>query len=83
MSEEDINNLKEMLVDFNEYSTDYTKTRCKELEKTIENTLKEVERLNNNINKTIHRIQLIQMDGEVTIRDLTELVNILKGSDKE
>ena len=35
------------------------------------------------INKAIHRIQLIQMDGEVTIRDLTELVNILKGVDKE
>ena len=43
----------------------------------------ENERLNNNINKAIHRIQLIQMYGEVTIRDLTELVNILKGSDKE
>lgn len=47
MSEKDINNLKEMLVDFNEYSTDYTKTRCRELEETIENTLKEIERLNN------------------------------------
>ena len=35
------------------------------------------------VDKAIHRIQLIQMDGEVNIRDLTELVNILKGSDKE
>ena len=51
MSEKDINNLKEMLVDFNEYSTDYTKTRCRELEETIENTLKEIERLNNIINQ--------------------------------
>ena len=50
MSKEDINNLKEMLVDFNEYSTDYTKTRCKELEKTVENTLNEIDRLNNIIN---------------------------------
>lgn len=41
----DYANLKEMLIDFNEYSTDYTKTRCKELEETIENTLKEIERL--------------------------------------
>lgn len=46
MIEEDINNLKEMLVDFNEYSTDYTKTRCRELEETIKNTLEEIERLN-------------------------------------
>ena len=44
---------------------------------------KEIERLNNIITKALHRIQLIQMDGEVSIRDLTELVNILKGSDKE
>jgi len=44
---------------------------------------KEIERLNNNINKTIHRIQLIQMDGEVSIKDLTKLVNTLKGSDKD
>ena len=51
MSEKDINNLKEMLVDFNEYSTDYTKTRCRELEETIENTLKEIKRLNNIINE--------------------------------
>ena len=36
MIEEDINNLKEMLVDFNEYSTDYTKTRCRELEETMD-----------------------------------------------
>ncbi len=45
MRDKDINNLKEMLVDFNEYSTDYTKTRCRELEETIENTLKEIKRL--------------------------------------
>ena len=51
MNKEDINNLKEMLVDFNEYSTDYTKTRCKELEKTVENTLNEIDRLNNIINE--------------------------------
>ena len=51
MSKEDINNLKEMLVDFNEYSTDYTKTRCKELEKTVENTLNEIDRLNNIIDE--------------------------------
>ena len=55
MSEKDINNLKEMLVDFNEYSTDYTKTRCRELEETIENTLKEIERLNNIINELLKR----------------------------
>ena len=55
MSEKDINNLKEMLVDFNEYSTDYTKTRCRELEETIENTLKEIERLNNIINDLLKR----------------------------
>lgn len=41
------------------------------------------ERLNNIINKAIHRIQLLQMDGEVSIRDLTELASILIGSDKE
>lgn len=43
----------------------------------------EIDRLNNIKNKTIHKIQLLQMDGEVTIKDITELVNILKGEDKE
>ena len=56
MNDKDINNLKEMLVDFNEYSTDYTKTRCRELEETIENTLKEIERLNNIINEVANDI---------------------------
>ena len=31
------------------------------------------------INKAIHRIQLLQMDGEVTIRDLGLIVRDLKG----
>lgn len=44
---------------------------------------KEINRLNNIINKAIHRIQLLQMDGEVTIKDITELANILKGEDNE
>ena len=57
MSEKDINNLKEMLVDFNEYSTDYTKTACREYEETIENTLKEIERLNNIIKEVREYIE--------------------------
>lgn len=52
MNDKDINNLKEMLVDFNEYSTDYTKTRCRELEETTKNTLKVIERLNKELQDT-------------------------------
>ena len=80
MNDKDINNLKEMLVDFNEYSTDYTKTRCRELEETIENTLKEIERLNNIIEKLEQENAVLK----------TQVVNknkysygIRMGSDKE
>lgn len=57
------------------------KTENEQLKEWLIIANKENERLNNNINKTIHRIQLLQMDGKVTIRDLTELVNMLKGSE--
>ena len=43
---------------------------------------KEVKRQYKCINKAIHRIQLIQMDGEVSIKDLGKLANILMGVDK-
>lgn len=33
--------------------------------------------------KAVHRIQLLQMDGEVSIKDLTELARILIGGNKE
>ena len=73
MSKEDINNLKEMLVDFNEYSTDYTKTRCKELEKTVENTLNEIDRLNNIITELEEYIKpyLYMLNG-IQDRDIYE-----------
>ena len=32
-----------------------------------------------NVTKAIHYIQLLQMDGEVSMRDLGKIVNILKG----
>lgn len=86
MSEEDINNLKEMLVDFNEYSTDYTKTRCKELEKTVENTLNEINRLNNIIDELekwleertygmneIHTYKIGALEDEVILNKLKAL----------
>lgn len=39
--------------------------------------------LEERINKAIHRIQLLQMDGEVSVKDLTKLASILTGDDKE
>ena len=39
--------------------------------------------LTNRITKAIYRIQLLQMDGEVSIKDLGKIVKDLKGSDKE
>lgn len=39
--------------------------------------------LTNRINKALYRIQLLQMDGEVTIKDLGIIVNRLKGDDKD
>ena len=95
MSEEDINNLKEMLVDFNEYSTDYTKTRCRELEETIKNTLKEIERLNKTLEDIDTYIHLCKLEeiGEKTMLILNDILLIkngmsdevirLKGEDKE
>lgn len=71
MIEEDINNLKEMLVDFNEYSTDYTKTRCRELEKTIKNTLEEIERLKDLCNK-------YEEEHKTTFEEWKKAINIIK-----
>ena len=93
MNDKDINNLKEMLVDFNEYSTDYTKTRCRELEETIENTLKEIERLNNIINELekwlVEWREMLDCpdfyeEGIIDcINDTLTKLQELKGSDKE
>ena len=86
MSEKDINNLKEMLVDFNEYSTDYTKTRCRELEETIENTLKEIERLNNKEERLMRRLEDLiiigeQVENEWAVDICKMIIEELKGSD--
>ena len=88
MSKEDINNLKEMLVDFNEYSTDYTKTRCKELEKTVENTLNEIDRLNNIIDeleKWIKENNLgkYRTENVVDIDELLDKLKALKENNKD
>ena len=40
------------------------------------------EQLQQRIDKALHRIQLLQMDGEVTIRDLGLILRDLKGEDK-
>ena len=77
----DYANLKEMLIDFNEYSTDYTKTRCKELEETIENTLKEIERLHSIIKEVREYIENNNIYSNKKIDDVLEILN--KGSDKE
>ena len=39
--------------------------------------------LRKRIDKAIHRIQLLQMDGEVTIKDLVLIVRDLKGDSDE
>ena len=39
--------------------------------------------LTSRISKSIHRIQILQMDNEVSIKDLGKIVRDLKGSDKE
>ena len=85
MSEDDIKNLNEMLVDFNEYSTDYTKSRCRELEKTIENTLEEIERLNNIINELEKYLKEYSNDLEFRCyaNMFLDKLQELKGSDKE
>lgn len=38
--------------------------------------------LTNRINKALYKIQLLQMDGEVTVKDLGIIVNRLKGDDE-
>ena len=88
MSKEDINNLKEMLVDFNEYSTDYTKTRCKELEKTVENTLNEIDRLNNIIDELEkwikeNNVGKYRTENVVDIDELLDKLKALKENNKD
>ena len=70
MNDKDINNLKEMLVDFNEYSTDYTKTRCRELEETIENE----ETGETNIILRTNEIRIV----EEAFEEIERLNNIIK-----
>ena len=71
-----------MLVDFNEYSTDYTKTRCRELEETIENTLKEIERLNNIINELEkYLIEQVEKSYSNDYDNVLDKLDELKGSD--
>lgn len=45
----------------------------------IDKLMEENRQLKGKINKSLHRIQLLQMDGEVTIRDLGLIVRDLKG----
>lgn len=49
----------------------------------IRQILKWYEVLQQRINKAIHRIQLLQMDNEVTVRDLGLIVRDLKGDNNE
>ena len=49
----------------------------------IDKLMEENRQLKGKINKAIHRIQLLQMDGEVTIRDLGLIVRDLKGENNE
>ena len=66
-----------------EIYTYHLEFKSKELQQENQQLKEQLQQKEDIINKAIHRIQLIQIDGEVTIRDLTELVNILKGVDKE
>lgn len=50
--------------------------------KYMKKLLEENIQLKNNIIKAIHRIQLLQMDGEVEVRDLGLIVRDLKGDGK-
>ncbi len=45
-------------------------------------TVQELTETATRIDKALHRIQLLQMDGEVFIKDLGLIVRDLKGSDK-
>lgn len=51
MNERHFEILKEMIVDFDEYSTDYTKTRCKEIEQVLIDTLDYITTLQEKINQ--------------------------------
>ena len=45
--------------------------------------IKEDDTKQERINKALHRIQLLQMDGEVTVRDLGLIVRDLRGDESE
>lgn len=57
MNERHFKILKEMIVDFDEYSTDYTKTRCKELEQVLIDTLNYITNLQKENQKLVKGIQ--------------------------
>ena len=69
--------IRELLQENQQLKEDYNKVVHEVTE--FESKVYELEEV---INKAIHRIQLLQMDGEVTIRDLGLIVRDLKGENK-
>ena len=71
-------------------SMEYCNLEIEKREKDIERLKKELRGVRNAYNriynrhyKAMHLIQLLQMYGEASIKDLTKLANILLGSDKK
>ena len=71
LNQTDINAIKHLMLE-NQIQQDTIKTQ-----KLV------IENLSERINRAIHKIQLLQMDGEVTIRDLGLIVRDLKGDNNE
>lgn len=76
--------LEEMITDFDEYSTDYTKTRCKEIEQVLVDTIKYITNLQQRIDKAVEYIEMVQKtenDINPYVLHAPTLLNILKGDD--
>lgn len=61
---------------------DYSKFYRRQIEEFLDVSRQDNKELKQRINKAIHRIQLLQMEGEVSIKDLGLIIRDLRG-DKE
>ena len=82
MNDKNIEVLKEMIIDFNEYSTDYTKTRCREIEQVLIDTLDYINQLQSNWNSL--KEWLKENEDKISyMEDVIDKMNELEGVDNE
>lgn len=67
----------------NNHDIEYWKKEYLELSKDNDKLEQRIQQYKQQIDKLKHKIQLLQMDGEVEVRDLQMLLKILKERDEK